>query len=143
MKTSRELLLERNEARSAQLDEIRARVIAQELEKDPTSVLNAILGWWTMNRVAWVSFASAWVVIVGLNLAANVEDDATNRVLARAEAVDVIEGVQRYQTRLAALLMADESVEVSEQARGNTTTRPRSDATRPRRNAQLQTRSYA
>lgn len=140
MKSPREILLDRHHEASPRLDEIRRQVIATELAKSESTWVEALRDWLSFGRVAWLSFASAWVVIIGLNVAANVDGGSTERLSTHADAAEVVEGVQRYQTQLAILL--DEG-EPPEQIEPSDTAGPRSDATRPRRNAQLQNHIYA
>ena len=138
MKTPREILLEQQQNSSPQLDEIRSRVIAQELGKDQPSILEAIRSWLSMNRIAWASFATAWVAIVGLNVATSVDGTSAPSTMLRADTEAVMKDVHRRQTQLAILLTDDEPNDLSDEVERTDSNGPRSDVTRPRRSAQLQ-----
>ncbi len=138
MKSPRDILLEQHRAQSPVLDEIRRQVIAQELPDSHPSVLSSFRSWLTFNRAAWGSLAGVWVVIIALNISANMGDGSEAVVRSQADAREVLEGVREYQVRLALLLFDQESVEEQNQIAEPKNPGPRSEAPRPRRNAQIQ-----
>jgi len=69
MKTPREILLRKHQAVSPKLDAIRARVVA-EIARAPAPETMSWRQWlWPCPR-AWAGLAAAWLVILGMNLAA-------------------------------------------------------------------------
>ena len=143
MKSPRETLLNAHRHQSPDLDRIRRQVIDEELRNRQPSILEALSGWLQPKRLLWASFATAWVAIIGLNLSADVDANPAERSKQFADAEHVMEGVQRYRTQLVVLLMDEESAQTSEEVDRSDPTGPRSDATRPRRNARLQNHYFA
>lgn len=138
MKSSRDILLGQHREQLPALDEIRRQVIAHELRNPSPPLLATLPAWLTLNRAAWSSLAAAWVAIIALNSSANLGDKSNTPVRSQADARKVLEGVREYQSQLASLLLDQESVEEQNQIAEPKKPGPRSDAVRPRRNAQIQ-----
>ncbi len=145
MKTPRELLLERHRAQSAALDQLRERVVSQELgeavarprQNDAPNWLATLRGWLNFQRAAWGGFAAAWCVILGLNLAAQSETETLIAASAPVNSREFLAGMQENRAQLAALLFDQESGGAREQSSRKPKPGPRSDADRSRKGASL------
>lgn len=152
MKTIRELLLERHRQQEPKLDQLRAQVLARELQSDATdeqrgdirsSPLAVLRAWLRFDRVAWGSFATAWVAIIALNLAANDEPAAASSAGDHADAGEVLEGLMDYQAQLAQLLNDSPAEPDALESTGPRVPGPRGAVDRPRRDARLRTAAFA
>jgi len=140
MKTPRDLLLERHRQQSPALDELRERVITQELGADPAAVRQSRTGlltrwfaWLNFQRTAWSGFAAVWCVILGLNLAAEREMGTAVAASGPTDPEQFLAGLQANRAQLAALLFDEEAGEDS--THRETKPGPRSDAGRIRQDA--------
>jgi hypothetical protein len=141
MKSPRDILLEQHHDQSPALDKIRERVVGEQAMvpgQTHPAFLAAFRAWLTLSRATWGSLAAAWVVIIALNISANAGDESDAPVRSHADAREVLEGVREYQLKLALLLLDQESVEEQNQMAEPKNPGPRSEAARPRRNAQIQ-----
>lgn len=137
MKSPRDILLEQHQDQSRALDEIRRQVIAEHVTVAGPSLLAIICGWLNLNRATWGAFATSWVAIIALNLAAGMDSIDEPRGSGRADVGDVFEGLKEYQAQLARLL-DEPRLDPEELDDPDSTPRgPRGDVDRPRRDARL------
>jgi hypothetical protein len=149
MKTPRELLLERHRAQSPALDQLRERVISQEVAASRPCACHevspnwfaALHTWLTWQRAAWSGFAAVWCVILGLNLATHSETEALVAASAPVNSREFLAGVQENRAQLAALLSDREGND--EAAPRETKPAPRGAADRPRKDALRLNTAYA
>jgi len=148
MKTPRNILLNRYRAAEPKLDRLRREVINQEVraaqvpDEDLPSIVQSPGDWlavlWQQVvrpwRPAWLGLAAVWLVILGLNLAANGGGTATPSQPARLAPGAVAE--LQEQLRLRTELLG--SMPVGEVKSGLPRVGPRSEDTR-RRNDAFQT----
>ncbi len=145
MKSPRDLLLERHRQQTPALDQLRQRVIAEELDESPAptrdrhpaerdvpTLLARGFAWLNWQRAAWSGFAAVWCAILGLNLAAQSETEALVAATSPVDSREFLAGLQANRAQLAALL--------SDRNDGNAATpeakpAPRSDVNRPRKDA--------
>lgn len=139
MKTPRDLLLERHRDQSPALDQLRQRVIAQELGESPAPIrdgptwLARGFAWLNWQRAAWSGFAAVWCVILGLNLAAQSETETSIAASTGVNSRDFLAGMQENRAQLAALLSDRDGND--EAATRETKPAPRGAADRPRKDA--------
>ena len=140
MKTPRDLLLERHRQQAPALDQLRERVITQELGTDPAAIRQERAGllarwfaWLNFQRAAWSGLAALWCVILGLNLAAEREIGTEVAASAPTDSAQFLAGLQENRAQLAALLFDEEAGDDSTDR--ETKPGPRSDAGRVRRDA--------
>jgi hypothetical protein len=117
MKTPRDLLLERHRKQSPALDQLRERVISQELgepiarpdQRAAPSWLATLRDGLSFQRAAWGGFAAVWCVILGLNLAAEREMGTGAAASAPIDSAQFLAGLQENRAQLAALLFDQEN----------------------------------
>ena len=109
MKTPREILLQRRRASESKLDEIRKKVLTQELRADrgeARSGWNAIVAFWReviwRSRLAWIGMAALWVALWMVNRQMDLGSTTVVGAHSRptAEAVRAFEEQQRLLAEL-------------------------------------------
>lgn len=141
MKTPRDLLLERHRQQVPALDQLRERVISQELgeaiarpcQNAAPNWLATLCDWLNFQRAAWSGLAALWCVILGLNLAAEREMGTSVTASAPTDSAQFLAALQENRAQLAALLFDEEAGDDSTNLEAKPG--PRSDAGRIRKDA--------
>ncbi len=96
MKTPREILMQQHQAASLKLDAVRAKVVAG-IAPPPALGSTSWREWlWPCPR-AWTALAAAWLVILGMNLAAGKSPFHPARATVSISRQELIEWKQQQQ----------------------------------------------
>jgi len=109
MKTPREILLQQHQAASPKLDAIRVGVVAG-ISRPPASTTNFWKACLWPCPQAWAGLAAAWVVILGMNLAAGKNPSRSAAAMLALSRQEMLE-LRQQQQILAKLIFPGETAE--------------------------------